>query len=452
MRTVVGLTRRIDDDASSWLMGQAILRNHQVDGIEKDSVGFWCDAEATRKGMPSRDPALCRSVSAEARLTRDGEPGLSLVVPHVLPEIEPSHLIAATIRNYYYPILTGKLVVEVDGTVIDAQSFDAVSTSLGTEVVPAAMLAFVRALQARRDASADVVLSAAWQSTEISGALLGAEATEQLRRGFKAGRLISVRAPLKMTPQGGRPIASHVDLFLKAAKPGERAQTLVVRGAITVPTEGKRATLPETHAALEARDEAISRLLGDAENPAHTQWNERAEKLRNGWQGGGMVLRRVRAALHELHAVVFDRLDREDADALLDFFSIPKPTRGDGGATTTPSRPGDLPEPRPRPFRIERKGGGFSILSNAAVEPKTSPLKLHIRCAYDILSGNPFRRYSEHDFSFFADDIRFEKVNADCWPTDFNEFDLSARQPQFRVDVVGFDQHRDLIVVVEEQD
>ena len=104
-----------------------------------------------------------------------------------------------------------------------------------------------------------------------------------------------------------------------------------MRGAITVPTEGKRANLTETHAALEARDEAISRLLGDAENPAHTQWNERAERLRNGWQGGGMVLRRVRAALHELHAVVFDRLDREDADALLDFFSIPKPTSGAKG-------------------------------------------------------------------------------------------------------------------------
>jgi hypothetical protein len=82
---------------------------------------------------------------------RDGEPGLSLIVPHVLPEIEPSHLIAGTTRNYYYPILTGKLVVEVDGTVIDATTFEAVSTSLGAEVVPAWMLAFVRELQARRD-------------------------------------------------------------------------------------------------------------------------------------------------------------------------------------------------------------------------------------------------------------------------------------------------------------
>jgi hypothetical protein len=47
VRTLLGLTRR-SDDASTWLMGQAILRNHQIDGIEKDSVGFWCDANAAK--------------------------------------------------------------------------------------------------------------------------------------------------------------------------------------------------------------------------------------------------------------------------------------------------------------------------------------------------------------------------------------------------------------------
>ena len=117
-----------------------------------------------------------------------------------------------------------------------------------------------------------------------------------------------------------------------------------------------------------------------------------------------------------------------------------------------PASRADLPEPRPRPFRIERKAGGFSILSNPAVTPEALPLKLHVRCAYDVLSGNPFRRYSEYDFSFFSPDIQFEKLNADCWPTDFNEFDLEARKPEFRVDVVGFDQHRDIIVVAEAQD
>ena len=451
VRTVVGLTRRAED-ARSWLMGQAILRNHQTNGVEKDLVGFWCDPQAVRKGMPTCDAALCGILSAEAGLIRATEPGLSLIVPHVLPEIDLELLKAATIRNYYYPILTGKLVVEVDGTIIDAKSFEAVSISLGSEVVPAWMLAFVRELQARRETPPDVFLPDEWQSKTINGSLLGPDVTDQLRRSFKAGKLLAVRAPLHIAPRGGSPLTSHVDLFLKSANPGERAQTLVVRGAITVPTEGQRATLPETHAALEARDKGISRLLGDAENPAHTRWNERAERLRNGWQSGGMVLRRVRAALHELHTVVFDRVDREDQDALLDFFSIPRATQGGKGPTSGPGKPGPLPEPNPRPFRVERKGSGFSILSNPGLAPETLPLKLHVRCAYDVLSGNPFRRYSEYDFSFFQQDIRFEKVNADCWPTDFNEFDLVGRNAAFRVDVVGFDQYRDLVVVVEEQD
>jgi hypothetical protein len=348
--------------------------------------------------------------------------------------------------------LTGRLIVEVDDVVIDSTSFESVSRSLGSDVVPASMLTFVRELQERRDNPPDVLLPVEWQANTITGALLGLSVTERLRAAFKSGRMLSIRAPLSIMPRGGPPLASHVDLFLKAAKPGEPAQTLVVRGAITIPTEGKRAALTETHAALEARDEPISRLLGDAENPAHTRWNERAEKLRTRWQGGGMVLRKVRNALHELHAVVFDRLDREDADALLEFFSIPKPMRGRKGATIASGTPRDLPDARPRSFRIESKAGGFSILSSPGITPEALPLKLHIRCAYDVLSGNPFRRYSEYDFSFFSPEIQFNKLNADCWPTDFNEFDLEARKPDFRVDVLGFDHHRDIIVVAEAQD
>jgi hypothetical protein len=451
VRTVIGLTRRPEEN-NSWLMGQAILRNHDIGDVEKDSVGFWCDSKAARKGTPTADPSLCKALSSEAGFERTTEPGLSLVVPHVIPEIESQHLMAATIRNYYYPILTGRLVVHVDDTVIDATSFEHVSNSLGSDAVSGSMLTFVRELQDRRDRKPDLVLPAEWQTKAISGALIGPEATEQLRKAYKTGQMLYCRAPLNITPKAGPPLRSHIDLFVKAAQPGERAQTLVVRGAITVPTEGKRAALSETHAALEARDEAISRLLGDAENPAHTQWNERAEKLRNGWHSGSMVLRRTRAALHELHAVVFDRIDREDKDALVDFFAIPKATQG-GKGQTIPGRPdGELPEPRVRPFRIERKAGGFSIVSTPGAEPQTSPLKLHVCCAYDVLTGNPFTRYSEYDFSLFSTDLTLEKLNADCWPTDHNEFDLEARKPEFRVDITGFDQHRDIIVIVEAQD
>ena len=73
-------------------------------------------------------------------------------------------------------------------------------------------------------------------------------------------------------------------------------------------------------------------------------------------------------------------------------------------------------------------------------------MQLQIRCAYDILSGNPYKRYSEYDFSLYRHPIQVNKVNADCWPTEGNVMDIVARGPEFKIEVSGFDPNRDLIV------
>jgi hypothetical protein len=324
IKTLIGLTRRSGKDPVC-LMGQAILRNHKIGTTETDSVGFWC-APSAKKGLPSTDLQLCQDFASATLLNRTHQSGLSLVIPYVLPEIEPQHLILATLKNYYFPILTGRLTVDVNGTTIGADSFDQVSAELGSEAIAPSVLSFVRQLQSLRTSPPPVVLPDNWQSTAIAGEVLGEELATKLRSQFKAGEMLYIRAPLlvNLKVEKGRPLKTHVDLFLRPSTPGERSQTLVVRGSITVPTEGKKAYLPDCHAALVADDPVISQLLGDAENPAHTQWNERAEKLRANWAGAHTVLRRVRAVLHEIHAVVADRIERDDPLALLDFFSIPK--------------------------------------------------------------------------------------------------------------------------------
>jgi hypothetical protein len=260
--------------------------------------------------------------------------------------------------------------------------------------------------------------------------------------------MLHVRAPLSVVQRAEkhRVQSTYIDLFLRPSQPGERSQTLVVRGSITVPTEGKRAHLPDCHAALVADEPLLSQLLGDAENPAHTQWNERAEKLRTNWVGGHAILRRVRSALQELHSIVADRIERDDPLALLDFFSIPKQHQKDRAARgiTDPAR--SLPPARMKPFRIERRSGGFTILPNPKMAPEGFPLKIRLRCAYDTLNGNPFRRFSDYDFSFFKDKLKVERTNADFYPTDPNQADIEARSPDFKVEVVGFDLNRDLIV------
>ncbi len=444
LHMVLGLTRRQQDDAT-WVMGQAVLRNHSIRDQEKDSVGFWCDNKPARPGFPSNDPSLASKLSRAARLRRKSEAGLSLVVPGLLSEIASDHLIAATVRNYYFPILTGRLVVEVDDVEVSEDTFEQVSQSLSSELVPRSLLGFVRQLQEARAIEPTLVLPSDWQSQGISADTLGEDTTDKLREHYRDAKLLSVRAPLKIKPRGEKAASTYIDLFLKSATPGERAQTLVVRGSITVPTEGKKINFPDSHAALVATDELISRLLGDAENPAHTQWNERAEKLRLGWESGSSVLRRIRAALPELYALVAERIERDDPLALLEFFSVPKSEhRGETQPIT--GRPNNLPPPTPKPFRIEKRVGGFAILPNGGVRPDQFPMQLQIRCAYDILSGNPYKRYSEYDFSFYRHPLQITKENADCWPTQGNELDVIARKPDFKVEVSGFDPNRDLII------
>ncbi|RXH34370.1 hypothetical protein XH99_01085 [Bradyrhizobium nanningense] len=446
IKTLIGLTRRADDP-NVCLMGQAILKNHTIGNTELDSVGFWC-RPGTKTGLPTTEHSLCQHFASVAGLKRSGQTGLSLVIPYVLPDIEEQYLIQATLKNYYFPILTSRLIVEVNGTSINADTFDQVSADMGSEAIAPSLLSFVRQLQSLRSLSPMVTLPESWQSATITGDLLGEEQATRLRDQYKAGEMLFIRAPISISQKTRKPQGSetYIDLFLRPSSPGERSQTLVVRGSITVPTEGKKAHLPDCHAALVADHAAISQFLGDAENPAHTQWNERAEKLRTNWNGGHAVLRRIRAALHEIHAVVADRIERDDPLALVDFFSIPKEKPKERAQKGTTDRHNDLPPPSPKPFRIQRRVGGFTLLPNPKVAPESFPLKIRVRCAYDVLNGNPFKRFSDDDFSFFRDRLKVEKHNADCWPTDPNQLDVEARSADFKVEVVGFDSHRDLVV------
>ncbi len=259
--------------------------------------------------------------------------------------------------------------------------------------------------------------------------------------------MLAIRAPLVVQRREGGEIhrvRTHIDLYMKLSSPAERCETLVVRGAITVPTEGKKGALADCQAVLIADDPSISQLLGDAENPAHTQWNERAEKLKQRWHGGGRVVRRVRGILHELHDIIAQSVEREDETALLDFFSIPK-GRGRGQSSSAPAMMAELMG-KPKPFRIEKRAGGFSILPRSDSGERPESLKIHVRCAYDVLTGNPFKRFSDYDFSFFNGKLSIEKQNVDCWPTDPNAMDIETRAPDFKIDVLGFDPNRDLII------
>src|SRR5690606_36340309 len=108
----------------------------------------------------------------------------------------------------------------------------------------------------------------------------------------------------------------------------ERSDEHFVRDGITV--TGVRANLPRgVRALVRIRDRALSALLGDSENPAHTEWQERSPKFKDRYRHGATTLRYVRNVPRELVRVLTRPAEGRDFTLLRQMFSLELPKETD---------------------------------------------------------------------------------------------------------------------------
>jgi hypothetical protein len=115
IRTVFGITRRFDDDRS-LLLGQSVLKTHVTRRTAHLSLRL-LRAVRKRNGLPLpiEDPILLDRFVDDFGVDPH-EPGLSIVVPYYRDdELSLERISASVVEQYFYPILRGDLVVEVDG-------------------------------------------------------------------------------------------------------------------------------------------------------------------------------------------------------------------------------------------------------------------------------------------------------------------------------------------------
>ena len=260
------------------------------------------------------------------------------------------------------------------------------------------------------------------------------------------GKLIHARAPITLKTKAGGVLNTKFDLFLMKAPAKVQAESLFIRSAITVPNEQRYFSVTGIFGALLASDQHVASFLGDAENPAHTNWNTTAEKLKQRWKNGGDRLREIRTSLKRFYSAIGHIEERVDEDALIDFFSIEDLNRGQKNKKQVkPGPPPDLP-PSKRWYRIDSRKGGFAIRSTPDT-PSEQPFMIHVRIAYDVISGNPLRRYNPLDFQLDKSPIavappKGARINV----ASLNEMEIEVIDHEFSVEVSGFDKHRDLLV------
>lgn len=444
LKLFYGLTITADNPTPS-LLGQVVLKNHRIGDAFHPAHGFYFDgrSELLRLQQPVTGEEVAR-LSALGGLTRTNQTGLSLIIPHLLEGIDQTSIISGVISNYYFPVLAGRLVVEIGDLVIDKLSFLAIAEK--HKPVHPIPFDFVKQISETIDAPAEVAALTALGKSELSESSFKPEQIAEMKKQFVAGKLVRVRVPVLLKPKDGPDLTSYVDLYLKALGENEKPFALIARNAITLPGERRYVGGAAAYAALIANDEGVSSFLGDAENPAHTAWNSKAKKLAASWRAPAETLSAIRHSLRQFYGLIAEQAESEDKDALIDFFSILEEDQKKKGKKPKKTPVVDPPPPQEKAITIKPRKGGFEVAAGPAAVNWTYPRTIRVRVAYDMIGANPFTRHSPFDFDLSSGKIEIETTDAAFEPVKSNILKVTAQTKDFRLECSGFDVRRDIVV------
>lgn len=435
------------EDPSPCLLGQAVLENHRIGNDFHPAHGFYFDgrSQPLELQIPVHDPDELAFFTRIGSLARTDQSGLSIIVPWVRDDIDEESIIAGVITNYYFPILAGKLVVEVGNLTIDRESFlDIAASHTPVHHVP---FGFVKRISDTIGTRCETSAQKPVGNSELTEDAFSPDDIATMKGRFAAGELVRVRVPVLLKPKDDDDRTSYIDLYLQALPEGEKPFALIARGPITLPGERRYFGASAAYGALVAVDEDVAGFLGDAENPAHTAWNTQAKKLTEGWRSPAPTLSAIRHALRHFYALIADQEEAEDTEALIDFFSLLDQTQGERGKRRRSPKPKPEIPQREKAISIRRCDGGFDLVSGPGTAEWEFPRIIRVRVAYDMIGANPFRMHSPFDFDLgTSDDIEIEAEGVTCEPLKPNVLKVVAESKDFHVRLRGFDQKRDIVV------
>lgn len=459
--TFFGLTVRADD-GRQLLLGRSILKSHEASGVRCVPDGYFGKTKQMDGGrliVPIEEADFLDHFRRTFGLSRGTEPGLSLVVPWYDPEITSDRLLEAAVRDWFFSILSGELTVTVDNRNLDAGSLDEhvarLPPQLRAELDP--LLSLTRfALSDAGQAPivlppADTVNAPKWHD-----AMLPETVAIQLRLALDAELPVAVRLPLRVKRKRAAHVDSWLDIFLVRDSGADDGRPVFVREGVIV-TDAKGGRARQYRSLVVIQDAGLADLLGDAENPSHTEWRADTGNFKEKYTNGPGYLTFVKQCVAELIQRVQATEDDTAPDLLIDLFSLPE-AREDRPTRLAPGepRPGQEPEPPPdipisrkaAQYRVTRVAGGFTLTRGGPEAP--TPAELVVTVAYDVRRGNPFKKYDPEDFRLFANPIVVSGEHRGLVQVDAsgNSAHLRVTDPDFRITITGFDTRRDLIVRV----
>lgn len=482
IHTFWGLTVR-KSDKRKLLLGQCILRIHNREDEKKQDCGF------KPYGMYGNYKAEdCFAIPVEKedqtsqfenlfKLERKNTSGLSVIIPFCSNEITADYLAYSVIEQYFYPILEGKLQVEVkevDNTIlldrstilesIDKIQFDKLSGSDEKKIKSKESLQklfdFAKWTLGLSESDyfrlnpLDIKLKPRWSKQLFSDET----GLDLLRERFDKNERVAFKIPLKYQPVKEIPQTCWFHAYLEKDNALTKPESLFIRDGITITgiTSLDRGLV---RGMVIIHDVNLARLLGDSENPAHTEWQTDSRNFKGKYVDGKETLIFVKSTIRALFEKLQRPLEGLQKDLLIDFFSIPITTEEVNTYPNSPDKKkkGDdevnepevplLPGKR-SPVLMEKIVSGIKIFRNP--EANEFPDSIRLKLGYDVPKGNPIKSYQVLDFDVSKSPIKIESSGVYFNKMEKNELEFEIEnKDSFDIKLLGFDENRDLFVKLQ---
>jgi hypothetical protein len=453
IRTFWGLTIR--EDGKALLMGKALLKTHTLNGRRYHYFGYFSRDDF----MPVENNSILSQFKNNFGVSRNNnETGLSIVIPLPIDEINFDSIMKGVVQHYYYPLLAGRLKVEVhdniNGRQEELNSENLVEKPSGinwsdTEWEGINIRKILEFIKGSLNAQYFTLLIQEPESLHITQESFGQQ-KETIKENFLRGDSLRFKVPVKIKKTDGPELESYVEILLKRFPEFRKPFEAYIRSGILI-SEIKMLGNRPTAGLFIADDLAVCEFLGDCETPAHTNWNERTEGFAGKYEDASRILRFIKKSMLQIVSILDEPPRERQVDFLKDIFSIPvSPEEREGEIEST--RPPKIPpkiERKPRTFNIDIIQGGFKVTLNTDITGITFPFKATVKMAYDTRRGNPFSQYDKFDFDVAGDSITIETHDCNVIERKDNILKVEITGVNFELRVTGFDLKRDLVIDVK---
>ncbi|VXC60225.1 conserved hypothetical protein [Burkholderia sp. 8Y] len=474
IRMFIAVTVR-SSDRRCLIAGQSVLKSHHVGDKRYTPDGWWGRFEEDLEGdafpLPVEDPALFAQLAADFNLARTlDRTGLSLIMPYVQSEVTANKLSEHVICEYFWPIMNGQLVVEV---VEDGQSRVINSTSIREnleDLIPFEQMGQIAPFIAL---ASKAIIERDYPTFELSAPdspslpkwekeyLPKQTATQIHEVLLRNNGFVRVRCHLHVQENGSQEAeASYFEIYLAKDLTDVSHKPRFLREGILIPEDRVPKVRGYTSmVVIEAG--ALATLLGDSENPAHTEWEKNATKFKGKYRWGPTTIDFVRLSVSKFLNLMSQGDEKEDLAILSDIFYLDLPENDDdvpeSRKRSRRAKPGPEPEPsiepppppRPLSYRLTRSKDGFVV--KGPPEPLQQRRRYVIRVAYDFSGASKARALKQWD----KKDFHLRDAKNVCAPaaknvtkmvTGGNTVEFEACTNDFMLSVHGFDRRRDVIV------